>query len=326
MSFNKIVGHNKSIEYFKTVIERDDLAHAIILEGPNGIGKSKLGYKIAQATFCETKSGDACGECRQCIKMLHDNHPDFLLIEPDGKQIKSAQIEAFQDFLNVKGYDSHNKVVLINDAEKMNVTSQNKILKTLEEPPEGVKIILVLNKSDALLPTVVSRCQVISLSGIDLDDIKQYLMDTLNKNQEEAELYAKLSMGSIGKAIDYSESEHFNKLQTEVRTLLSAISKNEKAHALGCLSFFSSEKENITEVLDYMILWYRDILLYKKAKVKSLLIHSTEFDLIKQLSRKLTLHKIIDNIETIEGTKRKLNQHGHFDLTIEVMLIKLLEA
>lgn len=326
MSFKEIIGHEKEIAYFQEVIQNKKLSHAIMLEGKDGIGKNLLAYNIAKTLFCESSSGDACGVCRNCLKMNHQNHPDYNVVEPDGKQIKNAQIEAFQEFVNIKPYDAAYKVILIKEADKMNASSQNRILKTLEEPAQDVIIILVTNNSEKLLPTVVSRCQVIKMNGLSDEQVIKYLQMNHEQSLDEALMIAKLSAGSIGRAVIYLESESFEKIRKEVRELLFAIDKNERSKVLSMCSFFTSEKENILEIIEYMILWYRDLLLYKKAKVKELLIHSHELETIKKLARNLSVQKLIGNIELLELTKKKLNQHSHFDLTIEVLLIQLLEA
>ncbi|MCH4887373.1 DNA polymerase III subunit delta' [Acidaminobacter sp. JC074] len=323
MSFNRVIGHEKTCAYFKELIKNETLPHAIMLEGMVGVGKTTLGSALSASVLCESKTGDACGVCRSCLKMNHDNHPDFMVIEPEGTQIKNAQIEAFQDFINIKPYDGQYKVVLIKDADKMNASSQNRILKTLEEPPLHVVILMLTTNSEALLPTVLSRCQIIKLNGLHQDLVLNYIES--NHETDEAEIIAKLADGSIGKAIDYITSESFKLIQSHTEEILQAIHTNEKAKLLEQLSYFNDEKENIQKILDYMILWYRDILLFKQAKAKHLLIHSRSLDVIKKLARNLSLNKIINNIEAIELTKKKLRQHGHFDLTMEVMLIQLLE-
>lgn len=323
MSNKKIIGHEKEIAYFKGLVKEQKLPHAIMLEGKIGIGKYTLGHQLATSILCDTKSGDVCGVCRNCIKMAHDNHPDYLMIEPEGTQIKNAQIEAFQDFINIKPYDGDYKTIVIKDADKMNASSQNRILKTLEEPPLHVIIILLTTNSEALLPTVLSRCQIIKLNGLHQELIIQYINE--NYEIDHPEVIAKLADGSIGRAIEYITSENFTQIQEKTKIVLKAIDKKEKAKLLEQLAYFSEEKENIQKLLDYMILWYRDILLFKQAKAKHLLIHSESLDFIKKLARNLTLSKIIHNIEVIETTKKKLRQHGHYELTLEVMLIQLLE-
>ncbi len=323
MSFNKVIGHDKTCAYFQELIKKETLPHAIMLEGKVGVGKTTLGNALSSAILCETETGDACGICRSCLKMSHHNHPDFMIIEPEGTQIKNAQIELFQEFISIKPYDGYYKVVIIKDADKMNASSQNRILKTLEEPPLHIVIIMLTTNSEALLPTVLSRCQIIKLNGLNQDIIFKYIQSNFDSN--EADIIAKLADGSIGKAIDYLTSEGFKAIQDHTEQILNAIHMKEKAKLLEQLSYFNSEKENIQKILDYMILWYRDILLFKQAKAKHLLIHSKSLDIIKKLSRNLSLSKIIKNIEVIELTKRKLRQHGHFELTTEVMLIQLLE-
>lgn len=326
MSFNTIIGHNKEKTYFKDVIMKNNLSHAVLLEGPEGIGKRLMAFTIAKALFCESKSGDACDQCRNCIKMNHGNHPDYSVVEAEGNQIKNAQIESFQEFVNVKPYDADYKVVIINDAHKMNLSSQNRILKTLEEPAEDVVIILVSDQPDRLLPTVLSRCQLIKMNGLSDEDVSLFIKNKYQMSQEESEMIAKLATGSIGRGILYHESETFQVIREEVRSLLTAIDLKERSKVLELGSFFTKEKENIQEILEYMILWYRDLLLYKKSKMKNLLIHGHELDFIKKLARNLSIKQLIKNIELLETTKKKLNQHGHYDLTIDTMLVKLLEA
>ncbi len=325
MSFNLVIGHDKEKLYLQQVIKEKRLPHAMMLEGSEGIGKLSLGMQMTQAIFCDSLTGDGCGVCRNCIKMMHDNHPDFMLIEPDGNQIKNAQIESFQEFVNIKPYDAAYKVIIIKDADKMNASSQNRILKTLEEPPAHVIVIMLTTNSESLLPTVLSRSLIIKLSGVHQNLVVDYLKAQYETSQEEAEMIAKLSEGSIGRAIEYMTSDSFEEIRKHTEIILNSIHGKERSKLLGELSYFTAEKENIHKVLDYMILWYRDILLFKQAKAKHLLVHSQSIDFIKKLTRNLSLKKIIQNIEVIESTKKKLKQHGHFDLTIEVMLIKLLE-
>lgn len=325
MSFNLVIGHDKEKLYLQQVIKENRLPHALMLEGSEGVGKLSLGRQMTQAIFCDSLTGDACGVCRNCIKMMHDNHPDFMLIEPDGNQIKNAQIESFQEFVNIKPYDAAYKVIIIKDADKMNASSQNRILKTLEEPPAHVIVIMLTTNSESLLPTVLSRALIIKLSGVHQNIVVDYLKAQYETSQEEAEMIAKLSEGSIGRAIEYMTSDSFEEIKKHTEIILNSIHGKERSKLLGELSYFTAEKENIHKVLDYMILWYRDILLFKQAKAKHLLVHSQSIDFIKKLTRNLSLKKIIQNIEVIETTKRKLRQHAHFDLTIEVMLIKLLE-
>lgn len=325
MSFKNVLGHENVIKYFKKVVKEKNLSHAIMLEGIDGIGKEMVSMELAKAILCEKKTGDACDTCRSCIKMSHDNHPDFMMIEPDGSQIKNHQIEAFQEFSNIKPYDSDYKVIIIKESNKMNISSQNRILKTLEEPPEHVVMILLTENSETFLPTITSRVQIIKMQGLKETLIESYLKK-YDLADDQRRTFAKLAIGSIGRADKYVNDESFQKMREHVHSLLEAINSMHRANLLEELAFFAAEKDQIQEILDYMILWYRDILLYKKAKAKDVIVHLDSLDFIKRLTRNLSLRKIVENIEIIEKTKKKLNQHANYDLTIELMLIKLLEA
>jgi len=326
MSFSQVIGHKKAKAYFASVIQSQEIPHAFLFEGMAGIGKAKLAFEIARGIFCDQDSQDPCGSCKSCLKMLHDNHPDFMVVKPDGKQIKNHQIEEFQSFLSKKAYEGSYKVVCIEDADKMNASAQNRILKTLEEPSDKVIIFLISHKPLVLMETVRSRCQSVKLNGLSQESIEAYLKNDHNLDSQKCETISRLCNGSLGKAIYYADSQVFEEVQEQVLNLLKAIDQKNKGQVLKTLSFFSSEKENISDIFEYMVLWYRDLLLYKKAKAKSLVMHTSELDLIKKLSRHLTVGQIIKNIETINWTERKLNQNGNFDLSIELMLIQLLEA
>lgn len=326
MSFNRVIGHEKAKDYFEDVIEGGTIPHALIFEGMEGIGKSLLAFELSKAIFCEDSQKDPCGVCKSCLKMQHGNHPDYMEIHPDGKQIKNHQVEAFQSFLSTKAYQGSYKIVCIYQAEKMNISAQNRILKTLEEPPEKVIIILISHKPMVLMETVRSRCQSVKLSGLREELIGDYLYKAYDLDKAKSLSFAKLSSGSLGKAIHYATSEDFKVIQEGVLDLLKAIDQKQKSDVLKSLNFFTAQKENITDVFEYMVLWYRDLLLYKKAKAKDLLVHGDLLEFVKKLARHLTVEQIIKNIELINWTERKLNQNGHYDLTIELMLIQLLEA
>jgi DNA polymerase-3 subunit delta' len=263
MSFKAVIGHENQVSYIKNSIMSKSLSHAFIFEGIDGIGKELIATSLVKALFCEALEVDACGSCRSCKKLSNDNHPDYMEIEPDGKSIKNAQIEDFQEFAIIKPYDSSHKIVIIKEADKMNASSQNRILKTLEEPPEHVIIIMITNNSEVLLPTVVSRCQILKFNGVSDALIKSYINSNYSTSEEEAEMIARLAVGSIGRAIEYMESDEFKVIMSSTIELLNAINSKQQSKVLELLGFFTSNKENIVKILDYMILWYRDIIRIK---------------------------------------------------------------
>lgn len=314
------------MKYLKNVSVGGKISHAYIFEGIEGVGKHRVAQYFAQLLFCLNKEEAVCGVCKACLKMDHDNHPDLMYIEPDGTTIKNEQIEKFQEFANIKPYESQYKIVIIDQADKMNASSQNRILKTLEEPPEHVLMILVTANKNKLLPTVTSRCQHLVFNGVERQIISEYLMESHNLTAEKADLTARLSIGSIGKAIESIENEVVVEWRNKSIELFSNLCNNERGKVLAVQRHLSKNREFVMNLLDNMILLYRDLLITKKSKMKDLVTFINEYDNIKRYTRKMSIKQIIDCIETIELTKKKLNQHANFDLSLEYMLIKLLEV
>ncbi len=314
MIFNNIIGHQDIIDSLK----QSNYSHAMLFSGKEGIGKFLTAKMLSKYIFCDTKKEDCV--CSNCMKVDHNNHPDLFIVKPDNKMIKNDQIIKLQEFLMIKSHDTDSKVVIIDDADLMNERSQNRLLKTLEEPPNNSYIILISNNKDSLLQTVLSRCMNISFNDLSVEDITLYLeKNNILTNIEEV---SKLSDGSIKKAIDISKDDDYLDKYFRVRELINNIVTNREDLIIKDMDLLM-DKENILSILDNMILWYRDILLYKKTKIKTLLYNN--LDDIRVFSRKLSIEKIIKSIEIIENTKDYINRNINYDLSIELMIYKLLE-
>ncbi len=314
MIFNNIIGHKEIINSFKNF----NYSHAMLFSGKEGIGKFLTAKMFAKYIFCDTKKENCT--CKNCMKIDHNNHPDLHILIPEKNMIKNDQIIKLQEFLMIKSHDTDSKIVIIDDAHLMNERSQNRLLKTLEEPPENSYIILISDNKDSLLQTVLSRCMTIQFNDLSEDDIKLYLDNhNINTNLDEV---SKLADGSIKKATDISKDDDYLDKYFKVRELIDNIVNKREDLIIKNIDLFS-DKESIFPILDNMILWYRDILLYKKTKIKKLLYNNN--DDIKVFSRKLSIKKIIESIDIIEETKNYINKNINYDLSIEIMIYKLLE-
>ena len=140
MSIKSVIGHTRYKDYFIKVINKDEVSHSYIFDGIDGIGKKKIAFEISKFILCKDLDSeqDSCGKCSSCIKFNTKNHPDFMLIEPDGNSIKNEIIEEFQEFIHIKPNESNKKIVIIDYAEKMTISAQNRILKILEAPPKAI--------------------------------------------------------------------------------------------------------------------------------------------------------------------------------------------
>ncbi len=189
------------------IFRHGNLAHAWLLAGQEGTGKEELARTMAGLLMCENPklSGDypePCGLCTHCGKLSRATHPDLVVTEPDGAFIKLHQIHALQKNISYPPLEARNRAVLLLHAHRMNREAANALLKTLEEPPERTFLILTASSLNALLPTIVSRCQVISCSGLETDDIVEILSREEGTDRTDAEIAARLSDGSLVRARD----------------------------------------------------------------------------------------------------------------------------
>ena len=170
-----ILGHKRQLQFLEKIIERKRIPHALLFEGPEGIGKKKVALWFFSALNCEREEGKGCKECSSCLKIDRLTHPDLYLLEPQGDSIKIEQIREAEKFLQYKPLEVKWKGLLIEDADKMTLEAANAFLKSLEEPPPWTVIILINQSSDALPPTVRSRCQRIRFFPLNPKETEEIL-------------------------------------------------------------------------------------------------------------------------------------------------------
>ena len=178
MMFNSIIGNEKNKELLKKIVDTNNIAHSYMFVGKESIGKLLFAKEFAKAILCTSKE-KTCNVCKACIGFDANNNPDFSILEPDGTSIKIDQIRELTKKVYEKPIISNKKVYIINDSECMTKEAQNSLLKTLEEPPDYVTIILIACNENSFLPTIKSRCTKIAfnrLSDIELTNIlkKEY--------------------------------------------------------------------------------------------------------------------------------------------------------
>ncbi|KIL39421.1 ATPase [Gordoniibacillus kamchatkensis] len=171
MSFNDIPGQTTAKRMLQNSLRRGKVSHAYIFSGPVGTGRKAMAFALAQAIYCKESEDDACGECLECRKVLHGNHPDIHLVEPDGATIKIDQIRTLQKEFAYKATASATKIYILVQAERMTTQAANSLLKFLEEPSSSVVAILITENGHALLPTIQSRAQWVSFTPMPRRDM-----------------------------------------------------------------------------------------------------------------------------------------------------------
>ena len=298
MSFEKIIGNNKIKNELIKAFSTNSIAHSYIFSGQYGIGKKQIAIEFAKMILCLNKDNAPCGECKSCLELENDNNPDFNIIKPDGK-IKIDQIRQMLEKVYEKPIISDKKVYIIDDAETMTVEAQNCLLKTLEEPPEYIVIILITSNESNLINTIKSRCLKLTFNPLENNEIKQYLEKNLDF-QNVSETMLEIFEGSIGKALKVKEKQE---LYNNIETTLNNFSCESVIELINNATEIYKGKENINEILEYFNIYF-----LKKAK--------EEYN---------NASKYVKAIEIVEDTKKRLVYNSNYDMTIDNLLINIWE-
>lgn len=211
MNWNDLRGHIDQIEMLRRSITRGRLAHAYLFAGPPGIGKFRFARILAQCLFCKRHVADelqTCDECSGCKQVNARTHPDLFVIGcPEGKAEIPAEVFKGDDDkrndgliydLSLRPMSGGRRIAIIDDANQMNETGANAMLKTIEEPPDDSLVILIADNLEAVLPTIRSRCQVIRFSALTADDVTELLLENvITTDRAEAVTAAAMSDGSL---------------------------------------------------------------------------------------------------------------------------------
>ena len=209
MSFGTIIGNERAIELLRSSIAQGRVAHAYLFAGPPGVGKGLVAREFAKTLNCDRQETQPCDGCVSCRKIDHETHPDVLWFRPAGamRMIRVEQVAEFLQAAAFKPYEGRWKVFVLVDADRLNVQSQNKVLKTLEEPAEGTVIILTSAVPEALLPTIRSRCQRIAFHPIARELVERFLVEQRGADPKRAAVAASLGRGSLSAAIEYLDAQ-----------------------------------------------------------------------------------------------------------------------
>lgn len=222
------LGHENIRRMLEVAFQQNRLSHGYIFDGPAGIGKSSLAIWMAAHLFCEG-TDKPCGVCPGCVRLETDNHPDIVILKPEDGSIKNHQVEEFQEFLRVKPFMGLAKVGIIEDADTMTPSAQNRLLKTLEEPASGATLFLITTNFNRMLPTIMSRCQTLRFQGLPQGGIASYLMNHYNVDRVRAEHLTLLSGGSLARALRQMNAEGLEESEELVKAWLNALAQGDRA-------------------------------------------------------------------------------------------------
>lgn len=298
MNFKNLLGNDKIKQELLDVVRSGNVSHSYMFVGEEGLGKCLFALDFAKLILCMSENKPECNDCESCVKFLSQNHPDFIKVEPDGNSIKIAQMREMQENIYQKPIVSSKKVFIINNAEKMTQEAQNSLLKTLEEPPSYIVIILIVSNENLLLNTIKSRCLKLNFQNIGKAEILKYL-ESNNLSQEFTDNMINLCNGSIGKLEEISQNiELYRNVENIIINILNA-RYDSVMDAINDSEILYKSKEKITSMLEYM-----EVIAYT------------------YIQKNISYTEVIN---IIGNTKNKLYTNCNYDMCIDELLIKIWE-
>ncbi|MGB9674286.1 MAG: DNA polymerase III subunit delta' [Anaerolineales bacterium] len=322
------MGNQWAVEHLRRHIHEDAPRHAYLICGPAGIGRRTLALRFAMALNCTqaAEKGDICGECRACVQLAKLGHPDLEVIQanqPAG-QLKVDQIRELQHRLSLAPYEARYRIALLLNFERANPSAANALLKTLEEPPERVILLLTADSPDSLLPTIVSRCEVILLRPLETQVLAGLLQARLGIDTTQALIYAHLSNGCPGLALRLQSQpelmQDWNALLQEYVRLLSdtQIERFAAAEALAK----EKDKQRLISTLSCWMSFWRDVILVQgglKGKLTNVQFESQ----IQAVSSKVAWQEALSALKEIQKTLTLLDTNVNPRLALEVLLTNM---
>jgi DNA polymerase-3 subunit delta' len=320
--FADIVGQKQIKEYLKTAITTGKISHAYIISAERSAGKEFLARTFAQALQCEQGGTEPCGVCHSCRQAESRNHPDIIYIN----RVKASSIgvdevrEQLCNDVNIRPYSRPYKIYIINEAERLTVQAQNAILKTLEEPPEYVVIMLLTANVSSFLPTVRSRCVELEMKPVSNEEIKKFLMEEMEIPDYRADVCVAFAQGNVGKAREMAKSDDFNAIQNVAINLVKNARETEVSDMIELIQSMTEYKVDPQEYLDIITVWYRDILLFKATGDTDNIVYHDQLPTIRKVAGRCSYEGIETVLEAIRKAKSRLNANVNFELTMELLM------
>lgn len=331
MDFGDILGNETLKKHFRTAVHQGKTTQAYIIEGDKGSGKKSIAKCFAKLLLCEntgvgSDSVDFCKTCDACVKCDSGSNFDIIMVTHEKATTITVgeirqQVVSDVDKKPIGKY----KIYIIDDAELMNVQAQNAILKTIEEPPEYVVVIMLVNHRSALLPTILSRCVILQTKPVEKSLVKAFIQKKYGVSDDMAEYAAGCSMGNIGKACRILSSEQYMKMRGDMIGIARDLCDIRIWEICERCEGLKEWKNSYVECIDILTGWFRDLLIAKSVRGKKNYLNVWEKDIIAAQSLRVSYRGINESLSYIEKTKDRIGRNVSFQAAMEMMFIRIAE-
>ena len=328
-NWNELIGHTWATSILREAVKNDRVGHANLITGPQHIGKTTLAVTFAQSLNC--LSGDVpsrpCGHCRACKLIQIGRHPDVIMVEGNtsgrGKRtIKIDQIRSLQQNLMLTATEARFKIAILNQFESATRNASNAFLKTLEEPPSRVILILTAISTDSLLPTIASRCRVINLRPLKRTLIRKALTERWEVPEDQANRLAHLADGRVGWAVSaWQEPELLELRDRQVMLLYEGI-QGSKVERFKLSHKVTKDLETIPELLRTWLSWWRDLsLVVNGVSDFEMITNIDQMDTLKKYARQWSADSAVSCLKKTEQAIWQIDHNANSRLVLENLLL-----
>jgi DNA polymerase-3 subunit delta' len=325
-----MIGHEWAIDLLAGHAARGRERHAYLFTGPEGVGRKTLALRFAQALNCPkpTAPGQPCRKCQTCKRLESLQHPDLSVVEAEreGAVLRIDQVRDLQHILALSPYEARYRVALVLRFEEAHTSAANAILKTLEEPPAQVLVMLTAQSAESLLPTIVSRCEVIRLRPLSIEETSKGLQEIKAVPQETAEKLAHISGGRPGYAIRLFQEPHLleqrQSVLDELIQLLSSSRRDRFAFAREVTDPRDKldSKEELHRMLQVWTTFWRDVLITASGLPK-VLTNIDYSDQVSMLAGNIGMKSAQYFVNSTESTIERIDKNVNARLAMEVLLM-----
>lgn len=306
------IGYEALINNFKQRCLKNTLSHAHLIAGEDGVGKGKLANILAKFIL----NGD-----------LDREYVDIINYSSEKSSFGVDDVRDIIEEVYKKPFEKDKKVIIIHEGNKLTIQAQNALLKTIEEPPTGVYIIILCESLELILDTIKSRCEIYKLKPLTKSELYEYIkIKKFNYDENEIKSAIAFSEGIPGRIDRYFNDDKLRELRNNIVILIKNLNKNDLEAILQQEESFSNLKNDKEEVLNIFGLFIRDILINKEIENEEFIINSDKLEDIKELTKEMSFKKLNNMIKTIEEARRNIKSNVNWGMTLRVMLMGFMEG